>query len=765
LTAPLDPSALDALLDAAPDAMIVVNAAGTIVLVNTQAESLFAYPRAVLVGQPIETLVPEVSRGAHRAHREGFAAAPHARSMGSGMELAGRRRDGSEFPAEISLSAVDTASGHLVAAAVRDVTERKRADEKFRELLEAAPDAIVGVNTGGNIAIVNAQAEKLFGYERDELIGEPIEILVPLGARDRHPEHRARYLSDPHPRPMGGGMELAARRKDGSEFPAEISLSALDTDDGMLVSAAIRDGTDRRQAAIISSSSDAIISQTLDGAITTWNPAAARMYGYEAVDILGRNIDVLIPAENRVRERALLASVAAGQHVAEYEAVRIRADGTRIDIARTASPILDAAGVVIGVSTIARDITERTRAAAERRSLEDRLNQSQRLESLGQLAGGIAHDFNNLLAVILNYATFVAEEIPEHAPARADLDQIRIAAERAAGLTHQLLIFGRRETIQPEILDLNAAVTEVQTLLSRTIGEHVDLVVRAAPDLPSVIGDRGQLEQVLVNLAVNARDAMPDGGTLTIETSAATIDEESARLRPGLRAGHYVTLAVSDTGSGMSPEVIGHAFEPFFTTKPKGEGTGLGLATVYGIVTEAGGAVVLYSEGGLGTTVRVYLPASTAAIAPPAPDRRPDPRQGNGEIVLVVEDEQAMREVALRILVRNGYNVLEASGGREALSILESQECDLLLTDVIMPNMLGPELAARIHERHPGLPVLYMSGYSEGVLGPQRLLDDTIALIQKPFDEHALVERVGAMLEGSQLTREAGSVGPLRTAS
>ena len=743
---PLDATTHDALLDAAPDAIIVIDTSGVIVLANAQSERLFGWPREELVGQSVEALVPEGLRPGHPEHRARDVANPHPPPTGTAMDLSARRKNGTEFPAEISLSAIETRRGVLTVASVRDATDRRRAEAKFRGLLEAAPDAIVGVGIDGRIALVNGQAERLFGFTRDEMIGQLVEMLVPNRVRGAHPNHREAYFARPVTRPMGAGMELAGRRKDGTEFPAEISLSAIETEEGLLVSAAIRDGTDRKQAAIISSSNDAIISQTLDGTITTWNPAAAHMYGYEASAVLGRHIELIIPPEHLDRVRVAMSRAALGDRTPEYETVRLHADGTPLDVAITVSPIFDSAGIVTGLSTIARDITERKRAADEHRALEERLSQSQRLESLGQLAGGIAHDFNNLLAVILNYSSFVAAEVGDNEAVRADVDQIRIAAERAAGLTRQLLIFGRGETIQPEILDLNTVVRDVQTLLARTIGEHVELIVETTPDLPAVRADRGQLEQILVNLAVNSRDAMPDGGILTIETTTVEIDRETSRLRPDLEPGQYVTLSVSDSGSGMSREVIAHAFEPFFTTKPRGEGTGLGLATVYGIVTEAGGSVVLYSEGELGTTVRVYLPA---VDQPARPTRKPQTAvfaRGGGETILVVEDEKAMREVALRILRSNGFKVLAAANAQEALSVLEEQGCDLLLTDVIMPQMSGRELVERVHERRPGLPVLYMSGYSQGVLGRQRALDDGVALIQKPFSAHDLLEKVRSVL-------------------
>jgi hypothetical protein len=415
------------------------------------------------------------------------------------------------------------------------------------------------------------------------------------------------------------------------------------------------------------------------------------------------------------------------------------------------------------VTAVVRDVTERLEIAAERErlrgqaerdKLERQLHQSQRLESLGQLAGGVAHDFNNLLGVISNYAAFagegVARELPDrrgHA-VRDDISQIQQAAQRAAGLTHQLLAFARQEVIQPRVLNVNDVVESVEQLLIRTLGEHIELITDLAEGLPLVLADPGQIEQVLVNLAVNARDAMPRGGKLVIQTASTDIDEIAAAGHAGLPPGRYVAMKVSDTGTGIPRDVMERVFEPFFSTKPTGEGTGLGLATVYGIITQAGGHVRIYSEPGIGTTLTALLPvteqARTAATAPPPAETQ----RGHGEIILVVEDEAAMREVTRRILDRNGYHVVAAASGKEALHILASEleHIDVLLTDVIMPHMQGRELADKICFLQPTAQVVFMSGYTQGLLGAQGVLEPGVRLIEKPFSEASLLAKLHEML-------------------
>ena len=887
------------LLEAAPDAIVGVTVDGRISLVNAQTERLFGYSRDELVGEPVEILVPEYARDRHPAHRDGYLDDPAPRPMGAGMQLAGRRKDGSHFPAEISLSSIDTEDGRLVSAAVRDVSDRVKAEAKFRGLLEAAPDAIVGVTADGCISLVNAQAERLFGYRRDELVGQQVEILVPDRVRHMHPAHRDGYFTQPQARPMGAGVELVARRKDGTEFPCEISLSSIDTEDGVLVSAAVRDVTERRRAAeaqsrlatIVQSSHDAIMGKTLDGVITSWNPGAERLYGYRTEEMIGRPAEILFPADRRATEDRILARIAGGERVEAYQTERLRKDGSTIAVSLSMSPITDAAGAIVGVASVSRDVSERQRAeakfrglleaapdaivgvtpdgqialvnaqaerlfgyhrdelldqpieilvpdrarhlhpahrtgyfthpqprpmgagmqlaarrkdgtefpaeislssidtedgqvvsaairdvtdrleaqtererlkaTAERERLEAQLHQSQRLESLGQLAGGVAHDFNNLLAVMLNYTAFIAEEITAAAAADSDqrwnavyhdILQIQRAGERATELTHQLLAFGRREVVRPQVLNLNTVVAEVEALLRRTLGEHIQLHTDLAPDLWPVLADPGQLEQVLVNLAVNARDAMPDGGTLSITTTNRTIDEHAPR--PGLRPGRHVQLRVADTGTGIPSDIAERVFEPFFTTKPKGEGSGLGLATVYGIITQAGGHADIRSAVGAGTTFIALLPATDQQ---PTPKEQPAPATTSnhgGETILVVEDEEALREVTRRILTRNGYHVLTAANGPEALKTAEdtTDPIHLLLTDVIMPHMLGKELATKISDLNPHIRILYMSGYAQPVLASQGTLDPGVTLVEKPFSETDLLTRVREVLDTSNPT-------------
>jgi two-component system cell cycle sensor histidine kinase/response regulator CckA len=486
-----------------------------------------------------------------------------------------------------------------------------------------------------------------------------------------------------------------------------------------------------------------------DGYFKRLNPAWEHTLGISADELMSRPYAEFVHPDDAARTGAEMAEqIAAGVVTMAYENRYRCGDGTYRWLSWNATSTLHD-GLIYAV---ARDLTATKDAEASQRIAEERAQQGERMASLGQLAGGVAHDFNNLLGIILNFTTFAVEQAADlgEEAIQADLAQVRLATERAADLTRQLLTFTRQDTVRPEILDVNAAVAEANAMLARTIGTHIDLIATQSPTPLMISADAGHLQQILVNLAVNARDAMPDGGTLTIDASAVDLDDRQAHLHPAPVAGRYVQLLVSDTGSGMSPEVVARMFEPFYTTKPTGQGTGLGLATVYGIITAAEGSVGVYSEPGVGTTFRVYFPIADTlgGSAPPLPDAANAPH-GHGQTVLVVEDEPAPGRSVGRILDSGGYRILSAGGGSEALELNAEHGCDLVLTDVVMTGMSGPRLARLLHDDRPQLPVLFMSGYTNGLLGSAHILDEGVTFIEKPFTAHYLlteVDRVFAAL-------------------
>ncbi|MFN8095313.1 MAG: ATP-binding protein [Vicinamibacteria bacterium] len=442
-----------------------------------------------------------------------------------------------------------------------------------------------------------------------------------------------------------------------------------------------------------------------------------------------------------MRERLL-----AGETISDAEVTRRRRDGTPVDVTFAASPIRDAEGRVTGVLSVILDMTARRRAEDELRRTQEQLLQAQKLEAVGRLAGGVAHDFNNILGVIIGQGEMAAAGLAPGDPAAGRLGQILAAAHRAASLTRQLLAFSRRQVLKPRVLDLNAEVADVEKMLRRLIGEDIALETSLASDLGRVRADSGQIGQVLMNLAVNARDAMPDGGVLRIETANAEVGEDEARRSPPLRPGSYVRIRVRDDGVGMEPSVREHVFDPFFTTKAEGRGTGLGLSTVYGIVTQSGGFVRVDSEPSRGATFTIDLPRVDGDADPPVPAPASPPR-GRGETVLVVEDQAHLRELVGEMLEDAGYRVISAPDGRQALRVAAAHEgpVDLLVTDVVMPGMGGPETARRLTEARPGLRTLLVSGYANEAVARG---GNDYPLLDKPFTRTDLLARVRAVLDG-----------------
>ncbi|MGA8764683.1 MAG: ATP-binding protein [Candidatus Sulfotelmatobacter sp.] len=476
------------------------------------------------------------------------------------------------------------------------------------------------------------------------------------------------------------------------------------------------------------------------------NPALQTMLGYPAKELAGRHLGGLYADTHQWFQLAdyLRAGAPFNGLIVEWK----RKDETPIVVRVSGRAVSDGAkGRVFEL--YAEDVTER-------RALEQQLRQSQKMEAIGRLAGGIAHDFNNLLMVILGYSEFLLERLGPEPALRTPAQEIAGAAQRASTLTRQLLAFSRKQMLAPRILDLNGVVTENFKMLTRMIGEDIDLVMVPGSELGAVRADAGQIEQVIMNLAVNARDAMPSGGKLTLETSNVSLDEDYARFHAPLQPGNYVMLAISDTGAGMDSETQSHIFEPFFTTKGT-KGTGLGLSTVYGIIKQSGGYIWVYSEPGKGTTFKIYLPRiaekteSAAQIV--APKEMPEP---GSETILLVEDEVNLRYLARQFLEKQGYRVMEAADGAVAMQIAVAHAgtIHLLLTDVIMPGMNGNELAQRISEIRPNVKVLYMSGYTENVIGHNGMLDAGIRLLQKPFNLRDLKDKVREALDSSPIPRE-----------
>ncbi|HKC09070.1 MAG TPA: PAS domain S-box protein [Methylomirabilota bacterium] len=505
----------------------------------------------------------------------------------------------------------------------------------------------------------------------------------------------------------------------------------------------IRDARDFLQS-ITENSPDAIITTDREGRVTYFSRGAETMFGYRAEEMIGTSVVELYPG-GREEARSVKRRVEQDGLLRNYESAFLAKDGRRVEISASISVLRDTSGAAVGTLGLLKDI-------AERRQLEEQLRQSQKMDAVGRLAGGIAHDFNNLLTVIAGRAQMILARLRPEEPIHRDATLVRTTADRAAALTQQLLAFSRKQVLQPQVLDLNAVMTAMEPMLSRLIGEDIELAVVPTKGLDRVKADPGQIEQVIVNLVVNSRDAMPQGGRLTIETANVELDEAYARRHVAVPAGQYVMLAVSDNGAGMDEATCSRVFEPFFTTKEQGKGTGLGLATVYGIVKQSGGDIRLYSEVGAGTTFKIYLPRVAELVAPADPAASaviPVPR--GDETVLLVEDEPEVRDLAREILEGGGYTVLQACDAQEAVFLAErhSGPIHLLLTDVIMPRQSGRALVERLRPLRPEMQVLYMSGYTNEAIVRHGVLDPDTLFIQKPFSPAGLGHKVRAAIDGA----------------
>jgi PAS domain S-box-containing protein len=648
-----------------------------------------------------------------------------------------------------------------------DVTERKRAVEELRAsearlagILDIAEDAIISVDERQRIRMFNQGAERAFGYRAAEVLGRPLTFLLPERTRATHAK-LVRAFSDSgdvtrrmgeRREPFGRKTAIFGRRSDGTEFPAEASISKLVTNREIIYTAIVRDVSQSEQAnealrrseqeyrRLFEQAHDAIIIFTPeDEIVLDVNERACELYGFTRKEFVGISLLSLTPEP--ARGRAMLAETMAlkdDHHT--FETRQRRKDGQEMMLEVNAATVEYKGRRAI--LSINRDLTDR-------RQLEQQLLQSQKMEAIGRLAGGVAHDFNNILTAITGYADLALRNAGSDEVLIHDLIEVKRAADRAASFTRQLLAVSRQQVIQPKLLALTTHIAGSVEMLRRVIGEHIELRTNLAADAGAVLADAGQIDQVILNLVVNARDAMPDGGTITIETDEIRTDDGGTAHLTQLRPGRYHRLRVSDTGSGMEPRTISRCFEPFFTTKGSGKGTGLGLSTVYGIVKQCDGEIEVRSVVGRGTTFTIYLPV--AEVPESVEEIRHEPRtmRRGTETILLAEDDPALRILCHQILANLGYAVLTAAEGEEALLVAEAsgREIRMLVTDVVMPGMGGRQLAEEMKRRNPSIILLYMSGHTDDELFNRGILNEEMAFLQKPFTPDQLAWRVHDLFE------------------
>jgi PAS domain S-box-containing protein len=648
-----------------------------------------------------------------------------------------------------------------VLGTYEDVTEIKQAEEvlreserRFRSLLDNAPDAVY-VQTKERIAYVNQATLRLLRAERPEqLLGQPVLDLVAPEWRELVKERMQQVRANDGPLPM---MEEEYLRMDKSRVEVEVTAvpAVFHGDRGALVF--LRDITERKRAAetivyerellrtLLDLLPDSVYIKDLDSRFLMANKTLAKRFGRDnPSQLVGLSDKDFFPAEQAAVLRAEEEKVIAGETINEKEESFVLPDGQKRTLLVTKVPFRNNQGQICGLVGTGRDVTER-------KQLEEQLRQSQKMEAFGQLAGGVAHDFNNLLTVILGHIALLQLQESPNPDQAAGLVEIAKAAERAANLTRQLLTFSRRQLFQPKPLDLNEVVANTSNMLQRLIGEHIGLETHFAPGGAPVMADRTMMEQILINLAVNSRDAMPKGGRLIIQTAAIVISEADVQANPKARPGAFIRLKITDTGCGIGPKEMERIFEPFFTTKEVGKGTGLGLATVFGIVAQHHGWIEVESKVNAGATFHVYLPCLPESEKFQTEfSRAPDVRGGN-ETILLVEDESPVRSLARTLLERKGYHVIEADSGVSALKIWQKQRdaIDLLFTDMVMPEGIsGRELAARLMAEKPGLKVIYSSGYTDDMLGENSPLRNNPNFLEKPFNSHKLLKQVRDCLDG-----------------
>jgi PAS domain S-box-containing protein len=752
------------LLENAGDAFLVHDAEGRLCYVNSAACDSLGYTREELLAVPVTGFEVGVTPA------DLLSIWTDALS-GKVFNVEGthRRKDGSTFPVEVKVSRVDWDGGDRIAVICRDATDRKRAEAELREsegrirsIIDSLPSGMhfYRLEPDGRLVFAGANpaADRILGVDNNRFVGKTIEEAFPALASTEIPDRYRKAAAEGIP------WDTEQVVYDGGEIRGAYEVHAFRTGPGAMATV-FSDITGRKRAMerlrrseeefrnFFRSAPMMLHSIDKDARIVAVNDRWLEVMGYSAGEVLGRQLyDFLTEESARYSREVAVPEFLVTGFAKEISYRFVKKNGEIIDVLLTSAAERDSEGRFVRSMAVTEDVTERKRAESERRKLEAQLQQAMKMEAVGRLAGGVAHDFNNLLTAIIGNIELAAMKLSASHPVAGMLGEANKAAERAAALTQQLLAFSRKQIIEPRVLDLNELISGLRMMLDRLIGEHIELETSLGEGLGAVRIDPGQFEQILANLVVNARDAMPDGGRIGISTSNADILEDYGEAHPETRAGRYVLLAVSDTGQGIPEDVRPHIFEPFFTTKPKGSGTGLGLSTIYGVAKQAGGSVEVRTQPGKGTTFEIYLPRVEEELSRPAAGFRKGGMPAGDETVLVVEDEDIVRELCVRVLSRLGYKVLSAPNGRAALELAGSfgGRIDLLVTDVVMPGMNGRETADRLAGIHPEAKVLFASGYTEDAIVRHGVLEEGVSFIAKPYSPAVLAEKIREILDGGR---------------
>jgi len=745
---------------------------GRIMSWSAAAETVFGWPVSEAIGRSLaDTIIPSHHREGHARGLARFLETGEGPILRQRIEITALHRDGHEFPVELTVTPMRLGDHWLFGAFVRDLTEEKRAEQVLqkevgereaaerllRQVIDADPSLVFVKDRDGKFVLVNKAVADIYGTTAEAQVGKTDADFNSNKEEVEHFLRDDRAVMDSR-RPKVVTEETVTNPTTGAtRWFQTVKVPLLSPDgEARRVLGVATDITERKRAeealrrseasyrGLVEHAAYGIYRATTDGKFLMVNPALFTMLGYaSAEDLLKLDVGRAAYVDPAARARIVARCEQFGSAIEEV-AWR-RRDGSVITVRLSGRPVRGPDGAIECFEFIVEDVTEQ-------RALEERLRQTQKMEAVGRLAGGIAHDFNNLLTAILGSVDFLRRALgPEH-PEHAETEEIQKAAVRAADLTRQLLAFSRQQVLAPKVLELDALVTNLEKMLRRLIGEDVELRFAPKAARAAVRADPGQLEQVIVNLVVNARDAMPRGGKLTIETATVDLDATYAWEHGTVEPGRYVMLAVTDTGVGIDRAARARLFEPFFTTKEFGKGTGLGLATVYGIVKQSGGYIWVYSEPGQGATFKVYLPRVEPGGEPLAARPSPARALGGTETILLAEDEAAVRNLARRVLEKHGYKLLLAATGRDGVQLATQHAgpIDLLVTDVVMPEMGGRELAQRLAALQPGLKVLYLSGYTDDMIVRHGVLEAGVAFLQKPFTPDTLLRKIREVLDGTQ---------------